>query len=65
MSLDVQAMLAVSIQEAISVVEHLLEGAKDWPVRDVLARRLAALDQRLAALREGAVVPSDWDDPRR
>lgn len=50
------AMLKVSIEESIPVVERLLEVARDRDIRNLLSRRLAMLDQRLAAVSEKLAV---------
>lgn len=50
------AMLKVSIEESIPVVERLLSAARDRDIRNLLSRRLATLDQRLAAVTEKLAV---------
>ena len=49
------AMLKVSIEEAIPVVERMLRVADTRDIRNMLAARLATLDQRLAAVTEKLV----------
>lgn len=49
--------LVVSLQEAVPIVERLIELALDPIVRNKLVARLATLDQRLAALRDIPVRP--------
>lgn len=49
---EMLAMLKVSIEEAIPVVERMLSAARDRDIRSLLAVRLATLDQRLAAVTE-------------
>ena len=56
MSRDMLAMLKVSIEESIPVMERLIDAARDRDIRNLLSRRLATLDQRLAAVTEKLVV---------
>ncbi len=50
-------MLWVSLGEAVTAVEKMIEAAADRDVRNMLVVRLATLDRRLAALRD------NWDMP--
>ena len=45
-------MLVVSLEQAVTVVEKMIDAARDQDVRDQLVVRLARLDQYLAALRD-------------
>lgn len=59
MRAEMLAMLKVSIEEAIPVMECMLSATQDRVTRNMLALRLATLDQRLAAVTEklaGGVV---------
>ncbi len=49
-------MLYHSTQEAIAVVERMLEATTDKTIRNHLARRLAVFDREVAALRDKAQV---------
>lgn len=49
-------MLRVTTEEAILVVERMLSVARGQDIRNLLAVRLATLDQRLAAVTEKLAV---------
>lgn len=63
MSPILRDMMMVSLKQAIPIVEKMIESAVERDVRDGLVRRLAALDQRLSALRDMPNIP--WCEGRR
>ncbi len=52
MSPIMRKMLWVSLGEAVTAVEKMIESAADRDVRNKLVARLATLDRRLAAARD-------------
>lgn len=57
MSPMMRKMMLVSLGEAVMAVEKMIEAAIDRDVRNILVARLATLDQRSAALRDGRDAP--------